>query len=225
MVIVRRDLKTPSKAPNVFLTDIPSFLHTFIDYESLAKIVQTQTSLAVSQWNEANSASSKVDTRLPVDKTVILDTRSMPWTKQINHSLQMIMSTYNFTRDNQSVNSDVFINEDAIDVTLRYRAGKSMTRSGLFMPYAEFLFMLKHVEFRDFVDKVWAFAPLDLEYTNRLGTATFGKKSEVYSAGASGDTESDDDLEPYRKVQKRKRVVISSQSLQDTPQEQTVCLE
>ena len=121
VVIVKTDLKETAKKPNVFVTDINSFLHIFIDAQGLAKMVKTRVADAVRAWNDLNSSADKVDHRLPVDRVLLLDARELGWTRAINHTLVMIISTFNHTKNVQSVNTDVFCNEEVVDVTLRYR--------------------------------------------------------------------------------------------------------
>ena len=58
------------------------------------------------------------------------------------------------------------------------------------MSYGDFLFLLEHPDFEAFVDELWAFRPLDSEYTARLGQAL-----SLGAVGAVGFTTSDQQVD------------------------------
>ena len=97
-----------------------------------------------------------------------------------------------------------------------YRSGKSLTKSGMFMKFSEFMYMIRHPDFRDIVYNIWAFHPLTDDYSARAPNFVLGDTFEVGSL-ASGETDSEDDLEPIKKILKRKRVAELKQSSKGSP--------
>lgn len=73
------------------------------------------------------------------------------------------------------------------------------------MTTSEFLYMIRHDEFLDFSKQVWAFSPLKPEYDTRLEPLLASAQGYAIGTTASGDTTSEDELEPARKILKRKR--------------------
>ena len=105
VVLVVKDLKDMSRSPNVFCTDIATFLNVFARHDVLASIVKESAAGVVEAWNASNGPAEKATVRQGRECVHNLDHRRILWTKGQEQTLQLIVTSHNFTLANQNISS------------------------------------------------------------------------------------------------------------------------